>query len=71
MTNPMPAETLERRASEQRRRLHNSVAELRTSVRQRLDVNKIAGEYVWPAAAIAALCGLVVGWGIVGIFTRD
>ncbi len=70
MTNPLPADVLEQRASEQRRRLHNSVAELRYSVRERLDYRKLAREYVWEAAGVAALVGLVLGWGFTGIFTR-
>ena len=71
MTNPLPAELLERRASEQRRRLHNSVAELRSNVRERLDYRKIARDYVWQASGAAALIGLIVGWSLIGIFTRD
>ncbi len=71
MTNPIPAEILEQRASEQRRRLHNSVAELRTSVRERLDARRLAGQYVWHAAGAAAVVAMVLGWGLTGIFVRD
>jgi hypothetical protein len=71
MTNSLPADILEQRASEQRRRLHNSVAELRSNVRERLDYRKLASQYVWHGAGAVALVGFVVGWGIVGIFTRD
>lgn len=71
MTNSLPAEVLEQRASEQRRRLHNSVAELRVNVRERLDYHKVARQYVWQAAGIAALIGLVFGSSLIGIFTRD
>jgi ElaB/YqjD/DUF883 family membrane-anchored ribosome-binding protein len=71
MTNPLPAEVLERRASEQRQRLHNSVAELRFSVRERLDYRKLAREHVWPASAVAAVVGLMFGASLIGIFTKD
>ncbi len=71
MTNPLPADVLEQRANEQRRRLHNSVVELRTSVRERLDYRKLARQYVWQAAGAVALVGLILGWGVAGIFTRD
>ena len=71
MTNPVPVDILEQRANEQRRQIHNSVAELRTTVRERLDARKLASQYVWPAAGVASLFGLVVGWTVTGIFTRD
>ena len=71
MTNPLPTDILEQRASEQRRRLHNSVAELRSSVRERLDARRMASEYVWPVAGAVAMVGLILGYGLTGIFTRD
>jgi ElaB/YqjD/DUF883 family membrane-anchored ribosome-binding protein len=70
MTHPLPAEVLEQRASDQRRRLHNSVAELRYSVRERLDYRKLARENVWQAAGAVAFVGLILGWGFAGMFTR-
>jgi hypothetical protein len=66
----MPAEVLEMRAAEQRRRLHNSVAELRSQVRERLDVKKNAREHIIPASAVAALLGLFLGYGAAGMVTR-
>lgn len=71
MTNPLPADILEERASAQRRRLHDSISELRSSVRERLDVQKVASRYVWHAAAGAAVLALVVGWTFTGMFTGD
>jgi hypothetical protein len=68
MTDPMPAE-LERRAARQRQRLHDSVAELRTSVRGRLDVQKAAQNHLWQASAAAALVSLAVGYALGGAFT--
>ena len=70
MTHPLPAEVLEQRASDQRRRLHNSVAELRYNVRERLDYHKLARENVWQAAGVTAFVGLILGWGFAGMFTR-
>ncbi len=61
---------LELRAAEQRRRLHNSVSELRTQMREKLNVKKNAREYVWPASGVAGLIGVVLGYGVAGIFTR-
>lgn len=68
--HPLPADILELRAIEQRRRLHNSVSELRTQMRETLDIKKNAREYVWPASGVVGLIGLVLGYGIAGIFTR-
>jgi hypothetical protein len=65
-----PTHMLEQRAAEQRRRLHNSVTELREqvrgTVREKLDVRKRAREYVWPAAGTAFLFSLLVGYGTAG-----
>ncbi len=69
MTNSVPSDDLEQRAANQRLRLHNSVSELRSSVREKLDVQKAARTYVWRASAIGGLLALVVGYGIAGAFT--
>ncbi|HYE24235.1 MAG TPA: hypothetical protein VEG32_03455 [Clostridia bacterium] len=65
MTNPLPTDVLEQRAAEQRRRLHNSVAELRSTVRhrvrERLDARRVAREYLLPGVAGAGILGLVIG----------
>ncbi len=66
----MPTDILELRAAEQRRQIHNSVSELRTQMREKLDVKKNAREYVWPASGVVGLIGLVVGYGFAGMFTR-
>jgi hypothetical protein len=65
----LPTEILEQRAIEQRRRLHNSVAELRSTLKERLDVRRTAREYLGPAAAVAAVVGLVMGYSMTGMFT--
>ncbi len=74
-SNNLPADMLEQRATEQRRRLHNSVGELRSSVteavREKLDFKRYLREYMGPAASAAAICGLLLGYNTAGIFTRD
>jgi hypothetical protein len=74
-SNNMPTEVLEQRAAEQRRRLHNSVSELRSSVteavREKLDFKRYLREYMGPATAAAALLGLMLGHATIGMFTRD
>ena len=71
MTNMMPMEVLETQAATQRKQLHDDVAELRTQLREKLEPKRLAREYVAPASGIAALVGLVLGYGVAGIFTRD
>ncbi len=73
-SNGVPADVLEQRAEEQRRRLHNSVSDLRYSVREtvreKLDVRRYLHEYMGPAASLAALFGLLLGYGTAGLFTK-
>jgi hypothetical protein len=74
-SNNLPADMLEQRAAEQRRRLHNSVGELRSSVteavREKLDFKRYLREYMGPAATAAAIVGLLLGYHTAGMFTRD
>jgi hypothetical protein len=65
----MPADLLEVRAADQRRRIHDSMLALRAQVGEKLDVRKKAAEYVWPASGAAVLMGLVFGWGVAGFFS--
>ena len=72
MTNSLPNDVLEQRAAEQRRQLHNSVSELRSSVKEKLDVRRNAEEYyrqhLPQAAAAAGVLGLALGWIVGGAF---
>ncbi len=68
MTEGMPVEVLESRASQQRRKMHNDVAELRSALREKLDVKKQVTPYVVPVSGVAALVGLMFGWMVTGIF---
>lgn len=65
----LPPDVLELRAAEQRRRIHDSVLELRSKLEDKLDVRKNAAEHVWPASGIAVLVGLVAGWGVAAMFS--
>ena len=75
MTSSIPVDILEKRAADQRRQLHNSVSELRQTVRQtvreKLDVKAYAREYVWPAAGAVTFIGLILGYAFAGMFTSD
>ena len=68
--NHPTTEVLELRAAEQRRRLHASVEELRLQMREKLDVQKNAREYFWPAAGVVGLLGLVFGYGVAAVFYK-
>jgi len=71
MTLQLPVDILEKRAAEQRRQLHDTVSELRQSVKEKLDVKRNVREHIWPVAGITALAGLALGYTIAGIFTGD
>ena len=74
LVNNLPTEVLEERAAEQRERIHNSVDELKSSlretVREHLDVKKYAREHVWGLLAAGSLVAMVSGYGLAGMFTR-
>ncbi len=64
----MPTDVLELRAAEQRRRLHNSVVDLRAELKDRLDVKKNAREHLGAAATVAGVFGLLFGYAAAAIF---
>jgi hypothetical protein len=70
MTQGMPVDILEERAADQRRQLHNAVIELKSNLRETLDVRRNARKYLLPAAGAAAVLGLMFGYWLTGIFTR-
>jgi hypothetical protein len=69
MTSPLPADEFEQRAASQRQRLHDSVSELRSSVRERLDPRKAARSYAWQASAVAGLVAFALGYAVGGAFS--
>jgi hypothetical protein len=71
MNSGLPVEVLERRAAEQRQQLHQSVVELKDSVRERLDVKRNMRDHLWGVSGGLAVVGLVLGYSVAGIFTRD
>jgi len=71
ITPEMPPDILEMKAAEQRERLHETIAELRSGVRHKLDVKTQAREYVWPATTVAALLSLAFGYTAGSLFHRS
>jgi len=69
MTESNPnLEALEMRAREQRKQLHNSMRELKSSVQARLDPKRNARLYFPQIATVAAILGLSAGYVVGGIF---
>jgi hypothetical protein len=66
----VPTYQLELKAADQRRRLHDSVEELKTQVRGKLDMKRNTREHLLVASGIAALVAMVLGYGFGGMFTR-
>ena len=75
LSSHLPPDILEKRAAEQRERIHASVDELKSSlrdtVRERLDVRSYARDHIWQLIGTATAFALVAGYGIAGMFTRN
>jgi hypothetical protein len=71
MTKGIPADVLEKLAEDQRNVLGDRVVELRQTVQERLDVKSHLRNHVWQAAGVLTLLGLVLGYAMAGVFTRD
>ncbi|HET9183471.1 MAG TPA: hypothetical protein VFP59_15145 [Candidatus Angelobacter sp.] len=71
MTRLIPVDVLEKQAADQRRQLHNTMAELRQSVRERLDIKRNLREHLVSASATAGILGLLAGYATIGVFTAD
>ncbi|HEV2728881.1 MAG TPA: hypothetical protein VGV15_02520 [Terriglobales bacterium] len=66
----IPSSDLELRAADERRRLHSSVTELKSRVRETLDVKRNVRKHMVLGSGFVALLSLIVGYGFAGIFTR-
>jgi len=62
---------LELRAAAERSRLHSTVEELRSRVRQELDAKRQIRKNLGPACGIAAIVALALGYSVTGLFVRD
>ena len=66
----LPSYDLEIKAADERRRLHQALAELRAKVREDLDVKRRIRERLGPTSGIAAVLGLALGYSMTGLFVR-
>ena len=64
----VPTDVLENAASAQRIRIHESISELRSQMHQALDVRQRVRENLVPASAVVAGLGLLIGFGLGGVF---
>jgi len=71
MTEGIPVDVLEKRASDERLQLHNTVQELRHTVHERLDIKRNLRNHLGPVAAALAIAGLALGYAVTGVFTSD
>jgi len=69
MTEP-PSYEFELRAADERKRLQASVVELKSRVRETLDVKKTVKNHVWMMSAIVGAFGFISGYAITGLFVR-
>ena len=67
----LPSYDLELKAAEERRRLHGTLAELRSRVNEELDFKKRVREHLGAACAVAAVVGLSLGYSVAGLFVRS
>ena len=63
-----PSYDLELKAADERRRLHGTLAELRSRVHQELDVNRRVRSHLGAACTVTALISVVLGYSVAGMF---
>lgn len=66
----LPSYDLELRAADERKRLHDVVAEFRSRVREDLDLKKQLRERLPLACSAAAVVALGLGYSLTGLFVR-
>jgi hypothetical protein len=62
---------LEKKAAGERRRLHSSVTELRSSFSDAIDVRRNTRAHLGWACGVATVVGLTMGYSFTGIFVRE
>jgi hypothetical protein len=62
---------LEVKAAEERRRLHNSVSELKLCLSETVDLKRNVRAHLGVACGIAVLLGITSGYSFAGMFTGN
>ncbi|HZQ20586.1 MAG TPA: hypothetical protein VFA90_17985 [Terriglobales bacterium] len=66
----LPSYDLELRAADERKRLHDVVAEFRNRVHENLDLKNQLREHLRLASTAAAVVALGLGYSLAGLFVR-
>jgi len=66
----LPSYDLEFKAADERRRLHDAVEELRSKIREELDVKNQARQHLELACSVAMFLGLAAGYTLTGFFVQ-
>jgi len=64
----LPSYDLELKAAEDRQHLHKSVEQLRSQLRDRLDLQKNVRNHLLGVCSVAMVVGLAAGYGVTSIF---
>lgn len=67
----LPSYDLELKAADERRRLHSTLAELRSRVHDELDLGRQTRERLWSICAVVGLISLSLGYSATGLFLRE
>ena len=66
----LPSYDLELKADEERKRLHSSVAELKSHLHRTLDVRRNVRENLALICGVAGVAGVAAGYLFTGVFLR-
>jgi hypothetical protein len=69
--NEVTTYDLEKKAADERQRLHSSVAELRSCLGETLDLRKNTRSHLGVACGVATILGLTLGYSFTGIFVPN
>jgi hypothetical protein len=66
----LPSQDLELKAADERRRLHETVTQLRSTVADILDVRRNVRQHLWELCTATAVISLATGYLVTGLFVR-
>lgn len=67
----LPSYDLELKAADERQRLHERVAELKSCLNESLDLRKNTREHLGAICTGAALIALAAGYAVAGVFVHE